>query len=69
MPTFSKGRTIMLSKLRIALAAIIMALATVSAVGRASAATAIEYGLISALVLQVPEQEVTSDGRMVSGRP
>jgi hypothetical protein len=48
----------MLHKFRIALALPILALAAISAVDRVSAATAIEYGLISALVLQVPEQEV-----------
>ena len=51
-----------LHKVRIVFVATLMAMA----VDRASAATAIEYGLISALGLQVPEGEITRDGRSVS---
>jgi hypothetical protein len=46
----------MLRKFRIALAATLLALAAISAVDSASAS-----------VLQVPEGEVTRDGRTVSG--
>lgn len=49
----------MLSKLRIALAATIVALAATATVSLQLSA--------QAFVLQVPEQEVTRDGRPVSG--